>query len=98
MGENRFCTVPVAIYIFVLIMCDVAHTMLIHALVAEHGTTSSFAGVPGSDLTGKFMVATCFIAITLAFWNPVLALGINAVVALIWIVPLRRFACVAAKV
>ncbi|MBC7736084.1 MAG: DUF1211 domain-containing protein [Candidatus Saccharibacteria bacterium] len=50
MGENHFGTVAVTIYAFDLMMCGVAYSMLIHAVVAEHGATSRFAGALGSDV------------------------------------------------
>jgi len=93
MGENHFAAVPVALYAFDLIMCAVSYTLLVWALLAEHGHDSDFARAIGSDRKGKISLACYAVAIVLAFLaHPVIALGLIAVVALIWIVPDRRFA------
>jgi uncharacterized membrane protein len=92
MGENHFSAVPVMIYAVDLTMCAVAFTMLVYALVAEHGKDSEFAKALGSDVKGKISLAIYVLAIPLAFWNSYLALAGIAVVALIWIVPDQRFA------
>lgn len=92
MGENHFSTVPVAIYAIDLMMCAVAYTFLVVALIREHGRGSVFAKALGSDLKGKFSLAVYALAIPLAYWNSYLALAAMGLVALLWIVPDRRFA------
>ena len=95
MGENHFSTVPLVIYALDLMMCAVAYTLLVYALVAEHGKDSAFAKALGSDLKGKISLAIYVLAIPLAYLNPYLALVGIAAVALIWIVPDRRFGRIA---
>ena len=92
MGENEFATVTVVVYALDLLMCAVAYTLLTMALVAEHGRDSDFALALGSDTKGKLSLASYLIAIPLAFVQPVLSLGLIALVACIWFVPDRRFA------
>jgi uncharacterized membrane protein len=92
MGENDFASTTVAIYAFDLCMCALAYQLLVVALLAEHGRGSDFARALGSDRKGKISLGCYVAAIGLAFWQPVLAMVLIAVVALIWIVPDRRFA------
>ena len=92
MGENGFAPVTVAVYAVDLMMCAVSYTLLVMALLAEHGAGSDFARALGSDRKGKISLACYAAAVALAFVQPVVALALVAVVAAIWIVPDRRFA------
>jgi uncharacterized membrane protein len=92
MGENHFASITVALYAVDLMMCALAYQLLVVALLAEHGRDSDFARALGSDRKGKGSLVCYIIAIPLAFVQPVLAMCVMAVVALIWIVPDRRFA------
>lgn len=91
MGENGAAPVTVALYAFVLLMCAISYTLLVIALVAQHGKDSAFARALGSDFKGKLSMGTYVLAIPLAFWAPLLSLALIAAVALYWIVPDRRF-------
>ena len=97
MGENHFGTIPVVVYAIDLTMCAVAYTILVYALVDQHGKDSGFAQALGSDIKGKISLAIYLLAMPVAYWNSYLALGGIAVVALIWVVPDRRFARAAEK-
>ena len=92
LGENGVSTLTVAVYAFDLLMCALAYTLLVLALLAQHGKESAFAHALGSDLKGKLSLASYVIAIPLAFWQPLLSLVFIAAVAVMWIVPDRRFA------
>jgi uncharacterized membrane protein len=92
MGENHFAPVTVLVYAFDLLMCAVAYTLLTMALTSEHGRDSEFARALGSDRKGKISLASYIIAMPLAFVQPWLSLAFIGLVALIWIVPDRRFA------
>ena len=92
MGENHFAPVTVAIYAADLMMCAISYTLLVLALLAEHGAGSDFAKALGSDRKGKISLTCYAAAVALAFVQPVVAMALLAVVAAIWIVPDRRFA------
>ena len=92
MGENNFETVPVALYGFNLMMCAIAYTLLVFALLAVHGHGSDFARALGSDTKGKISLGIYALAIPMAFVSSWIALALIAIVALTWIVPDRRFA------
>lgn len=95
MGENDFTSATVALYAFDLSMCAISYTLLVIALLKEHGRDSDFAKALGSDTKGKISLLCYLAAMVLAFWVPRLALIFPVIVACIWIVPDRRFARVA---
>jgi uncharacterized membrane protein len=91
MGENHFATLPVALYGVVLFMAGAGYYLLVQLLVGAHGGASDLAGRVGSDLKGKISVGTYLVAVPLAFVNQWIALALYAAVALMWLVPDRRF-------
>jgi uncharacterized membrane protein len=92
MEESGFEPMPVALYAFDLLMCGVSYTLLVWALIAEHGKDSEFARALGSDLKGKLSLVSYLIAIPMAYVNVWISLALILGVALTWIVPDRRFA------
>lgn len=91
MGENRFATIPVALYGFILWMNAVAFTLLVRALVAYHGRDSLLATALGNDQKGKLSLYAYTAAIPLAFFAPWIAISLYVAVALMWFVPDQRF-------
>ena len=95
-GENNFETLPPELYAIDLTMCAIAYTLMVLALVARHGRDSDFARAPGSDAKGKISRTAHLVAIPKAFVSHRVALALIAAVAVIRIVPDRRFARAAA--
>lgn len=95
MGENQFVSATVALYGFNMLMCAVAYTILVRALVSEHGKDSDFARALGSDRKGFVSLIVYILATVVAFVQPVIALILLAGVAAIWVVPDRRFSAAA---
>ena len=91
-SENGISALPVLIYAIDVTMCAVSYTLLVNALVSQHGVASDFARALGSNRKGQISLATYLVAIPMAFVNPWIALALIAMVAGIWIVPDRRFA------
>jgi uncharacterized membrane protein len=91
MGENHFAPVPVALYGVILIMAAVAYFILARALASHHGAESRLGRALGNDFKGKISVVIYAFAILAALWAPGLAGALYAAVALIWLVPDRRF-------
>ena len=91
MDENHFAPVPVAAYGFVLLMCGLAYNILTRVLVATHGADSLVARALGSDRKGTISVVLYVAAVALAFVHAWIPLALYAAVALIWLVPDRRF-------
>lgn len=90
MGENHFAAVPAAVYGAVLFMAAVAYWVLQRTIIVAQGNGSLLKKALGSDWKGKSSPPIYAAAMLLAFWSPSLALGLYALVALIWLIPDRR--------
>ena len=90
MGENRFSTVPVALYGVVLLMAAIAYMILTVLLIRQHGAESKLAQAIGSDVKGKISIAIYFAAILFSFLNQWLGFSLYIVVAIMWFIPDRR--------
>ena len=91
MGENHFTTVPVALYGVVSLMSGVAYYILERALMAHHGDDSRFAAAIGNGYKDIGSVIIYAVAVPLSFWNSRLALALYFLVAIMWLIPDRRF-------
>src|SRR5262245_59911052 len=85
-GETYFAPVPTAIYGVVLSFSAIAYTLLQYAIVAHHGPGSRLGEAIGSDIKGKFSLASYLVAIPLSFVNPFVSTGIYAFVACLWFI------------
>jgi len=90
MDENHFAAVPVALYGFVLLMCGVAYSILVHMLIRHHDPNSALARAIGSDRKGTASIVLYALAIGLAFVHPLIACALYVAVALMWFLPDRR--------
>ncbi len=70
LGENHVTSAPTAIYGFVLLMAAIAYCFLQRAIINQQGRDSILASAIGGDWKGKLSAALYFIAIPLAFVNP----------------------------
>jgi len=93
MGEqDKLSQWPVAVYGVVLLMAGVAYSLLVKTLIRANGGVSTLAERIGSDLKGKASVVIYTIGLIFAYVNlPVVACALYVCVALIWLVPDRRF-------
>jgi uncharacterized membrane protein len=91
MGENGFAAMPVALYGGVLLMSGVAYWILAHALAARHDKEEAFVRALGRDFKGKASIVLYAAAIGLSFLSPWPALAVYVLVALMWLIPDRRF-------
>ncbi len=91
MGGTTFDNGPVLAYGLVLLGAAVAYTILTTVLVNVHGKDSNFAKRLGSDFKGKISLVLYLIGIALSAIQHYVACAFYAVVALIWLVPDRRF-------
>jgi uncharacterized membrane protein len=90
MGENHFSRWPVVLYGMVLIMNALSYTLLSIVLVRQSGEHSALADALGKDWKGKISLVIYAIGIGVAFLNSMAAVGLYAVVAIIWFIPDRR--------
>jgi uncharacterized membrane protein len=91
MGETHFATWPVAVYGIVLILSAIAYYILTRTLVAHHGERSTLAVALGTDFKGRISIVIYAVAIAVAFVAPYIACALYAAVAVMWIIPDRRF-------
>jgi uncharacterized membrane protein len=91
MGVNHFAPIPVAAYGASLLMPAIAYFILSRVLVAVHGPESKMAQALGSDLKGKISIVAYIVGLVVASWIPWVALAMYVLVALVWLVPDRRF-------
>lgn len=90
MGENRFESIPVALYGFILLMAAIAYWILQNKILHKHGKESVLAKAIGKDLKGKISPILYVVAIISAYFSTWIAGSIYALVALIWIIPDKR--------
>ena len=90
-GEHYTSAVPTAIYGVVLFFAAVAYTILQSRIIAVDGNESVLARAVQKDRKGKLSLVLYASAVGLAFVNPWISDLIYVAVALIWLVPDRRF-------
>jgi uncharacterized membrane protein len=90
MGENHFSASPVALYGMVLLLCALAYTILLRALIRLHGKDSLLATSIGNDFKGKISVAINIAGILISFFNSWISFGLYCLVACIWFIPDKR--------
>lgn len=90
MGDHGFEGPPVALYGIVLLMAAVAYYVLVQFILSRHGQDSVLARAIGNDLKGKISVMLYIIAIPCAFFVPLMAQLIYAMVGVMWIIPDKR--------
>ena len=91
MGENHFSALPAALYGGVLMMAGVAYWILVRSIISTDGKDSLVAQAVGKDFKGIVSVVVYLVAMPLAFVSVWLALAGYVAVALLWLIPDRRF-------
>jgi uncharacterized membrane protein len=90
MGATHFAAWPMSAYGVVLLMCAIAFTLLVAALVALHGRDSALARALGRDYKGKASLLAYALAIPLAFVSTWISGVLYVAVAILWLVPDTR--------
>jgi uncharacterized membrane protein len=91
MGQNHFESLPTAVYGAVLLCAAIAWTILQQVIVRDQGPSSPIAAAVGDDVKGRMSALLYVAAIPLAFVHRFIADAIYVIVALMWLVPDRRF-------
>ncbi len=97
MGQNEFAPVPTAAYGAILMLASFAYFVLVRALIAVDGQTSTLAEAIGSDRKGKLSSLAYVAAVPVALVSPWVSVALYAAVAAIWFVPDRRIERVLAR-
>ncbi len=91
-GEAGLTRFPVAAYGVILVGASFGYTALEQALVAVEGPNGPVKAAVGRDFKGKVSLAMYLTAVPLALFVSVWpAIGLYVAVALMWLVPDRRF-------
>jgi uncharacterized membrane protein len=77
----------VALYGLILIMAAFSYGLLVNALIAAPGQTTTLSEALGDNFKGRISPLLYAVAIPISFVIPLLAFGIYVFVAAIWIVP-----------
>jgi uncharacterized membrane protein len=91
MDENHFAPLTVAAYGAVLLASAISYQVLTLVLRATHPADSLLARALGSDRKGKASLVVYVAAVPSAYLDVRLSLGCYVAVALLWLVPDRRF-------
>lgn len=91
LGDSGLAAWPVAVYGIVLFLCATAYSVLVRTLIASEGAESEVAAAVGSDFKGNLSIFLYLTAVLFAFTKPAISCGLYVVVALMWLIPDRRF-------
>ena len=91
LGRNPMALGPTVFYGLIFLLDAIAYTLLQRSLLAINGTNTPFAKAVGADLKGQLSIACYVLAIAAAFFSTVISDVLLVTVAVMWIVPDRRF-------
>jgi len=91
LGENGGALWPTVIYGAVLLCSGIAYYILEILIVSAHDSDSHLARTVGADRKGQLSVAIYALAIAGAFVSTWISYALFVAVALVWIVPDKRF-------
>ena len=91
LGRNPLAIGPTVFYAVVLLLDAVAYTLLQRALLAVNGRDAPFAKAVSADMKGRLSLVLYVVAIALALVSPAIADVVLVAVAVMWVVPDRRF-------
>jgi uncharacterized membrane protein len=91
LGRNPGAVGPTVFYAVILFLDAVAYVLLQRALLEVNGRDAPFAKAVSIDRKGRLSIVLYLLAIAVAFVSTVFADVIFVAVAIMWIVPDRRF-------
>jgi len=89
-GESHMETGPAVAYGVVMLMAGLAYKLLQHLIVSDSPDRADLERVLGRDLKGMVSLVLYAGALAAAFVAPLVAYGLYAAVALMWVVPDKR--------
>ena len=87
---SDFSAIPVAAYGVVLLVAALSYFILQQTIFVADGAGSTLRDAVGADLKGKISPLIYVVGISVAFVQPLFAVGIYTLVAVIWLIPDRR--------
>ncbi len=87
MGVSHFSPLPTALYGIILLCAAIGYWILQAAIIGDQGPASKLRDAVGMDVKGKGSIAAYLLSVAIAFYYPMAAVLIFALVAAIWIIP-----------
>lgn len=97
LGESKLKPAPVGLYGIILFAAAVAYFILARTLLRANPSHAAFAAALGRDFKGKISIVLYLAGIAMASVSGAISCGIYVLVALMWLIPDRRFARVASE-
>ena len=91
LGRNPSAIGPTAFYAIVFLLDAIAYTLLVRALLAVNGAEAPFAKAVASDAKGTLSLVLYVVAVGVSFASPLATDALLIAVAIMWLVPDRRF-------
>jgi uncharacterized membrane protein len=91
LGQHPLSVGPTVFYAVVLLCDGIAYTLLQRALLAVNGRSAAFAKAVAVDVKGILSIVLYALSIAVAFVSTVASDVIFILVAIMWLVPDRRF-------
>ena len=91
MGESHFASATVLVYGFILLMAAISYLILTITLVKANGKDSEVAQALGRDFKGKISIVIYLVGIFGSLVSAAIGGIAYLIVALIWLIPDRRF-------
>ncbi|QDT60559.1 hypothetical protein SV7mr_30830 [Stieleria bergensis] len=90
MRASEFSPLPTATYGTILLFAAVAYKLLQTSIIRFQGADSRLANAVGTDWKGKLSLVVYGAAMVVAVYEPLAAVAIYAIVAVLWTIPDRR--------
>ncbi|MFP5329685.1 MAG: TMEM175 family protein [Alphaproteobacteria bacterium] len=90
-GEAGLTRDTVIAFGAVMLLCTLSFTLLRSALLAANDPDAPIVRAAAHGWKGAITIASYVVAILAALWQPMIAVAIYVVVALMWLVPDKRF-------
>ena len=91
MDESHFARLPVMVYGGDLLLCAIAWVIMQSAVIRADGSNSIVPTAIGRDLKGRLSPFLYIGGILVSLLTPAVAVAIYSMVAVMWLVPDRRF-------
>jgi uncharacterized membrane protein len=90
-GEEHRAHLPASVYGIIALGAAVAYGILVQLIIRVNGPDSPVAAAVGSDVKGNVSICGYIAGIGLAWVSPWIAYALYVTVAVVWLVPDRRF-------
>jgi uncharacterized membrane protein len=90
-GEAGITRDTVLAFGVIMLLCTLSFALLLAALLKANDEEAPIVRAAGRGRKGQITVIAYVLAIALTFWSPLAAIAIYIAVALMWLVPDKRF-------